>query len=112
MAVAATILITRPARQHSRPDRQRLEAHIATRLKTPLAQACNSSGLESMVAGTSEDTGLAKERRRLAVQAEEVADERDEMVLENPQATFGSEVGVHRHHHSQQLGVGSPVDYD
>ena len=26
------------------------------------------------------------------------------MVLENLQATFGSEMGVRRHHHSQQLG--------
>ena len=63
-----------------------------------------------MVAGAGEDTGLAKARRRLAVPAEEVADERDEMVLENLQATFGSEAGVRRHHHSQQLGVESPVD--
>ena len=58
-----------------------------------------------MVAGASEDTGFAKERRRLAVPTEEVADERDEMVLENLHAvaTFGSEAGVRRHHHSQQL---------
>ena len=46
---------------------------------------CNNSGLEVMVAGASEDTGFAKERRRLAVPTEEVADERDEMVLENLQ---------------------------
>jgi hypothetical protein len=31
------------------------------------------------------------------------------MVLENLQATFGSEAGVRRHHYSQQLGVESTV---
>jgi hypothetical protein len=64
-----------------------------------------------MVAGASEDNGLTKEQERLAVPAE-VADERDEMVIKSLQATFGSEAGVHRHHHSQQLGVESPVDND
>jgi hypothetical protein len=42
-----------------------------------------------MVAGACEDTGLAKERRRLAVLAEEVADDRDEIVFENLEAIFG-----------------------
>jgi hypothetical protein len=65
---------------------------------------CNSTCLEVMIAGASEDTGLAKERRSLAVPAEKVADECDEMLLENLQATFGSESGVCRYHHSQQLG--------
>ena len=99
MTVAAAIPVTRPARQHSRPDRQRLEAHIATRF-CQRRSICNSNGLKVMIAGASEDPGLAKERRRLAFRAEEVADEFDEMVLENLQATFGSEAGVRRHHHS------------
>ena len=47
-----------------------------------------------MVAWGSEDTDLAQERRRLAVRAEDVAREREEMVVENLQATFGSEAGV------------------
>ena len=59
---------------------------------------CNSNGLEVMVAGASEDTGLAKERRPPAFPAEGIADERDEMVLKNLQATFGSVAGVRRHH--------------
>ena len=62
-----------------------------------------------MVAGASEDTGLAKERRRLTFPAEEIADERDEVVLESLQATVGCEAGMRRHHHSQQLGVESSV---
>ena len=108
-------------KKHLRPERQGLEAHIArqrivrtlhpTQPRVPLSQRfkchfkCNSTGLEVMVAGASEDTGLARERRRLAVPAEEVAGERDEMVLENVQANFGSQAGVRRYHHSQQLGV-------
>jgi hypothetical protein len=67
-----------------------------------------------MLAGASHDTGLAQKRRRLAWRGrkasslEEVPDERDEMVIENLQATFGSEASVHRHHHNQQVRVKSP----
>ena len=104
MTVGAAIPVTRPARKHLRP-RQGLEALIATRSRQRRF-VCNSLPL----AGASGDTGLAYERRRLAFPAEEVADERDEMVLENLQATFGSEAGVRRHHHSQQLGVEGLVD--
>jgi hypothetical protein len=43
---------------------------------------CNSNGLEVMVAGASEDTGLAKERRRLAFPAEEVADKPGRRVIQ------------------------------
>jgi hypothetical protein len=67
---------------------------------------------EVMVAGAGQDTGRAKERRRLAFPAEEVADERDEMVLENLEATFGSEAGGRRHLHSQRLGIESPPHSD
>jgi hypothetical protein len=58
-----------------------------------------------MVVGTSEDTGLARERqcsRRLAFPAEEIADQRNEIVIKNLEAFFGSETGVHRPHQSQQ----------
>ena len=47
-----------------------------------------------MVAGASEDTGPAQERRRLAFPAKEVADQRDERVFKNPQNLFGSETCV------------------
>ena len=71
VTVGAAIPVTRPARKHLRPDRQALEAYIATSLRRRRFIS-NSTGLEVMVAGAGEDTGLAQERRRLAVPAEEV----------------------------------------
>ena len=71
MTLEAAIPITRPARKHLRPDRQSLEARIARRLRRRRF-ICNSTCLEVMVAGAGEDIGLAQERRRLAVPAEEV----------------------------------------
>ena len=61
MTVAAAISVTCPAGKHLHPDRQGLEAHIVTRLLNGVL-ICNGTGLEVMVAGASEDTGLAKER--------------------------------------------------
>ena len=61
MTVAAAIPITRLEKEHLHPDRQRLEAHIARFLR-PWSFICISAGLVVMVAGASEDTGLAKER--------------------------------------------------
>jgi hypothetical protein len=58
-AVGAAIPVTHPARELLRPDRQGLEAHIAKRLRQRRFIG-DSTGLEVMVAGASEDTSLAK----------------------------------------------------
>lgn len=77
---------------------------------------CNGTYLEGMVAGASEDTGLADERSRLAFPSEKVADHRDAMgsrttshLRSRNKATVGFGTGVRQHHHSQQISVESPV---
>lgn len=57
-----------------------------------------------IVAGASKDTGLAQETRHLTVPAQEVADQRDKMVIENLQAIFGSGERASTSSHPEALG--------